>query len=141
VRNKSILLVDPDEVLSNLVVDILTEEGYHVTAAYTLPEAMALLSSNGRARFDLVITEAFEQPMRFEFDPCFLAKLLPAAGTIPVALFSTYSSIDTIRAGDFGLADLLPKPFDLEDLVARVARMMEDSKPRKLKGASRRAVA
>jgi DNA-binding response OmpR family regulator len=122
VGTQSILVVDPDVNLSDLVADILSEEGYPVTTAQTLDEAVERLA---KSHFDLVITEAFDQPMRFDFDPSFLAQIRAVAGATPIALFSTYASTDTLRAGQYGLADVLAKPFDIDEMIKKVKRVLD----------------
>ncbi len=126
VGTQSILVVDPDINLSALVADILGEEGYHVSTAQTLDEAIGLLS---KSHFDLIITEAFDQPMRFDFDPAFLARIRAVAGATPIALFSTYASTDTLRPGQHGLADIIPKPFDIDDMVKKVKGALGNGGP------------
>lgn len=117
---KKILVVDPDPALAALVTRILEEEGYEVTTVESLEEAIALLT---RSTFDLIITEAFDQSDQFDFDPSFLAKLKQVAPAPPIILSSTYPSTDLLHAGDFGLAEVVPKPFDLDDLLQKVSRL------------------
>ncbi len=132
---KSILIVDPDAVLSALLEDILGEEGYRVRSIRSLDEAVALLAEH---HFDLVITEAYLQRGRLDFDPAFLPGLKAAAGDTPLVLLSTYTSTSTIHVGDFGLAQVVPKPFDIDDLLNKVARALGNTSPA-VNGPKRRA--
>ncbi len=117
----TILVVDPDPDLTKLLAYILEEEGHKVTSAQSLTQAVDLLS---KTRFDLIVTEAFGQTEVFSFDPSFLAELSSLAGGTPIILFSTYAADNAIRPGDFGLAEIVPKPFDIDKLVAKVALLL-----------------
>lgn len=120
--DETILLIDPDEAVSASVAGILEGEGYKVTTIRSLPLAIELLSSS---RFDLVMTEAFDQRRTFDFDPAYLAALRSAAGRTPIILISTYVSTDTIKAHEYGLADAVPKPFELNDLLEKVGKVLK----------------
>mgnify|MGYP005841631311 CR=1 FL=1 len=120
--DETILLIDPDEAVGASVAGILEGEGYKVTTIRSLPLAVELLSSS---RFDLVMTEAFDQRRTFDFDPAYLSALRSAAGRTPIILISTYVSTDTIRAYEYGLADAVPKPFELNDLLEKVGEVLK----------------
>lgn len=120
---KAILVVDTNPALGELLARILKDEGYEVATVQSLPEAVAALSNS---RFDLVITEAFGQTDQFEFDPAFLAELRSAANEVPIVLCSTYPSADTLRAGDYQLAEILPKPFTIDGLLRKVNKLLTE---------------
>lgn len=122
VAAKTILIVDSDPALHNLLRLILEEEGYKVVSARCPAEATTLLSDS---HFDLVITEAFEQQHDFDFDPSFLARFISMDGKTPIILFSTYVPDSRVREGQFGLAAVLPKPFDIDDLLCKVDRVLK----------------
>lgn len=115
---KTILVIDSED-MSSLLAFVLGEEGYEVTTASYLEEAIDVLS--GR-RFDLIITDALEQGRRLDLEPSFLYKLKAAAGETPIILLSTYA--EEWMAREHGLADSIPKPFDLVDLVRRVKKVL-----------------
>ncbi len=117
---KTVLAVDSDQLVGDLLAIILEAEGYQVTAVWSLKEARALLS---HCHFDLIITEAFDQKHTFTFDPNFVQELRPLAGTTPIILLSTYVAYDTFDPGEYGLAAVLPKPFDVDDLLQEVCRL------------------
>jgi len=122
VGERHILLVEPDPAFASLLTIILQEEGGHkVTTVPSPAEAAQLLSES---RFDLVITEAFDQRDPFDFDPAFLSPLRAAGGDVPIILFSTYVQDSALRSGHFGLADAVPKPFDIDDLLRKVNRSL-----------------
>ena len=118
---RQILVIDPDEKMSELFVQLFELEGYGVTAVESLAEAMARLSES---RFDLIITEALDQQDPFNFDPAFLTRLRSTANT-PIILCSTAPSCDYLRASDFGLAAVVPKPFDIDRLLGNMRQALD----------------
>ena len=124
---KAILVVDPDRFSLALSTQILELEGYEVSTAQSLAEATVLLS---KSRFDLIITEALCQSKPLDFDPSFLTKIRALVGNTSIILLSTYASAGTVRPGTFGLADVVPKPFDIDDLVRKVNRVLGNAGPR-----------
>lgn len=123
---KTILVVDPDATVGELLASILGEENYRVATAQSLGEAAALLTSS---EFDLIITEAFDQHDKFEFDSAFLSELASPTRSTPIVLCSTYASVSTLRSNDLGLADVVAKPFDIDDLLNKVNRLLGNSGP------------
>ncbi len=119
---KRILIIEPDEALAALLEMILQEEGYAVNVCYNLAAARLLLC---HTRFDAIISEAFNQDELFSFNPGFLNDLWHAAGGTPIMLCSTDSYALGLHAGDFGLADIVFKPLDVDDLPRRVKRMID----------------
>ncbi len=117
----SILVVDPDEAICDLMADILIEEGWEVAKARSLTDVAELFSASD---IDLVITEAFGQSDLFDFDPFFLSGLRQVIGDTPVILSSTYPSTDVMHAGDFGLAEVIPKPFEIDNLLGKINRAL-----------------
>ena len=118
---KAILIVDPYEDDRALFALILREEGYEVAAAASREEVAALLAE---VQFDLIITEAFEQPDCFRFDPAFLAALRSVADDTPIVLSSICPSAQTLRASRYDLVAVLPKPFTVEELLEKVSGLL-----------------
>ena len=117
---KSVLIVEPDEALGALLEIILEEEGYATQIAHDLEEASSILP---HTHFDAIITEAFDQGRLFSFDPGFLARLRASAGHTPIILCSTDTYALGVHAGDFGLAEVICKPLDVDDLPKQVQRV------------------
>lgn len=120
-KTKSILVVEPDEGVGSLLVAILQEDGRRTTVVRSEREAIAALS---HSRFDLIVTEALGQRQPFEFDASFLARLRSRAGDTPIVLCSMYPSTDYLQPGDFGLAAVVPKPFDVNVLLEKAKRLL-----------------
>lgn len=120
--DKAILVIDPHEPLGNLIAEVLSEEGYRIRLAQSLAEASDILN---RDHFDLIITEAFDQTDQFTLDPTFLNELRRVAPATPIILCSTYPSVDILHPGDFGLAEILAKPFSIDELSAKVRNAIQ----------------
>ena len=123
---KAILVVDPDAALGELIAQIISEDGYKVATVQSVAEVGPLMADSD---FDVVITEAFGQMDQFNFDPTFLAELRAKIGDTPIVLCSTYPSTDTLHPGDFGLADIVPKPFTIDELQQSVKRALKKDRP------------
>ncbi len=123
---KSILVVEPDASISEFLSLILSEEDYEVARASSLAEATALLSAT---HFDLIITEALSQSDAFRFDPAFLIQLRTTAGDTPIILCSTYASTCVITPPGSGLAGVLPKPFEIDDLQDKIISILGRMEP------------
>lgn len=113
--------MDEDQLIGDFLVFILEAEGYVVTAVRSLEEAKALLANS---RFELIVTEAFGQKDTFTLDPTFLQELRSLAGATPLILLSSYVAYDTFDLGEYGLAAVFPKPFDVDDLLQRVRKLL-----------------
>lgn len=118
---KTILVVDPDPTLAKFLVNVLEQEGYDVSLAESLDQALDILSG---ANFDLIITEAFGQTDIFHFNPAFLDELTATAPNTPIILCSVSPTTDSLREGCYGLTDVVHKPFDIDVLVKKVERAL-----------------
>jgi len=118
---KTILVMDPDEDIGQFLGFILEKAGYKVTVTTSLREGIKILTDS---HFDLIITESFAQTRVLAFDPAFLRELRAVAGSTPIILCSTYVDGWGPRAGDYGLSETLPKPFDIDDLLRKVGKTL-----------------
>ncbi len=109
---KQILIVDDDVHIGNMLEETLQREGYGVARAYSGTEALLLLS--GR-RPDLVLLDLMLPGMSGE-------ELLPRIAGIPVIVISAKVDVqDKVKLLLGGAADYLTKPFDVKELLARIA--------------------
>lgn len=109
---KQILIVDDDVHIGNMLEETLQREGYGVARAYSGTEALLLLS--GR-RPDLVLLDLMLPGMSGE-------ELLPRIAGIPVIVVSAKVDVqDKVNLLLGGAADYLTKPFDVKELLARIA--------------------
>jgi len=114
----TLLLVEDDPTTTALLRDVLTDAGYRVLVAATPTLGCAILAA---FRVGLVLTAGF----RGGDDPWApLAPLVAQAGSTPVILCSAANPALYADHAARGFAALLPRPFDLDALVALVAALL-----------------
>ncbi len=109
---KHILVIDDDTDIGNMLEEALTAQGYAVSRAYSGTEALLLL---GQCRPDLVLLDLMLPGLSGE-------ALLPQLAGIPVIVVSAKAGLDSkvdLLLG--GAADYVTKPFQLRELLARIA--------------------
>lgn len=109
-----ILIVEDDPSIRSILSEIFLSEGYRVEA---VNDGMAAMTSLRRTVPDAIIADI--QMPRLRGDA--LAAELADWG-IPIVLTSAQSYRPAIAGTVF-----IPKPFDLDELVATVARMIENA--------------
>lgn len=114
---KKILIVDDDAHIGNILEDALKFEGYQVLRAYSGTEAMMILEKSKTVypSIDLILLDMMLPGLSGE-------DILPAAGDIPVIVVS--AKIDTDDKVNMllnGACDYITKPFDMDELLARIA--------------------
>lgn len=108
----NILVIDDDVHISELLSEALRSEGYTVSAAYSGTEALMLLS---KGRPDLILLDLMLPGLSGE-------ELLPQIKDIPVIIVSAKADIsDKVELLRSGAADYITKPFDIQELLARIA--------------------
>jgi len=121
----SILVVNPDSKERDLIISQLGDETHHMLAAESGEQAWASLSSE---RVDLVLLDTTSP----DFNGLqFLARIQKQAHlkNIPVILMLVASTpIDKVRAFDEGAVDIIVKPFDNDELRARVRSHLRQKK-------------
>ncbi len=119
-RNKSILLVDDEEIIRNSIGRDLKEENYTVTLATSGEEAIDLLNDTP---FDLVLTDLSMSGLT-GIQVLKEAKVIaPMTGVIILTGYGDMASaIDCLR---FGADDYLLKPYDFDELMIRIERFFE----------------
>ena len=107
----TILIVDDDVYIGDMLEEILTKEGYQTARAYSGTEALMYLSS---ARPDLILLDLMLPGLPGE-------ELLPLTRGIPVIVVSakaeTSDKVDLLLGG---ACDYVTKPFDTSELLARI---------------------
>ena len=116
---KTIAVIDDDVPISDLLFEVLTNEGYGVLRAYSGTEAKYLLCEN---KPDLILLDLMLPGLSGE-------ELLPSLAGIPVIVVSAKANIqDKVNLLLGGAADYITKPFDISELLARIAVQDEDQK-------------
>ncbi len=115
-HSANILVVEDDAAINEVVCARLRQEGYAVEPAFSGTEARLLLDARA---FDLVITDLMLPGLPGEE----VVKLVRArSAATPVIVTSARAEVaDRIDLLALGADDYLVKPFDLDELAARVA--------------------
>lgn len=109
---RQILVVDDDIHIGNMLEETLDREGYGVFRAYSGTEALLLLE---KIRPDLILLDLMLPGLKGE-------EVLKAVKGIPVIVVSarqeTDNKVDLLLGG---AADYVTKPFEVKELLARIA--------------------
>ena len=109
---KTILIIDDDMHIGDMLEEVLTREGYGVLRAYSGTEALMVLSTKAP---DLVLLDLMLPGLSGE-------EVLPKIKGIPVIVVSAKIDVDNkvdLLLG--GAVDYVTKPFNTKELLARIA--------------------
>ena len=122
-KKQSILLVEDEENLQEALKLNLELEGYEVTGAWNGMEALDLIQ---KEHFDLLILDV----MLPELDGISVVESIRLQNNdIPVLILSAKnSSADRVLGLKKGADDYLTKPFNLEELLLRVSKLLQKSR-------------
>ena len=115
---KTILIIDDDMHIGDMLKEVLEREGYGVLRAYSGTEALMLLSSKTP---DLVLLDLMLPGLSGE-------EVLPRIKNIPVIVVSAKIDVDNkvdLLLG--GAVDYVTKPFNTKELLARIAVALRGS--------------
>ncbi len=109
---KTILIVDDDLHIGNMLEEVLGKEGYRTRRAYSGTEAALLLS---KERPDLVLLDLMLPGLNGE-------EVLPLMEGIPVIIVSAKVDVDhKVELLLGGAVDYVTKPFVMKELLARIS--------------------
>lgn len=109
---KHILVVDDDIHISDMLFEILSKEGYKVSRAYSGTEGILFLSNQTP---DLILLDLMLPGLSGE-------EVLQKINTSPIIVLSAKSDInDKVNLLLGGAADYITKPFDTDELLARIS--------------------
>ncbi|MGH0038297.1 MAG: response regulator [Myxococcota bacterium] len=112
---RSILVVDDDRAMREMLVDHLRDEGYEAVAAAGVTEACVLLRSRA---FACVLSDV---QMGRESGFALVEEVKRSTAPVPVVLMSSFGSPDTAeRARAAGAVAFLGKPFENGDLLQAI---------------------
>lgn len=118
----TVLLVDDDKTLSELLTTQLRKQGYNVLPANTGKDALDLLQ---KGNIDVVLADISMPEMNgYQLFQAMLEK--PEWAIIPFVLITARGFDSDVRYGkELGVDDYLVKPFTVADLVATVQGRMK----------------
>jgi DNA-binding response OmpR family regulator len=120
---QTILIIDHDARVNDAMQMLITDAGYNALAAHDLDAAVHLLSS---LKVDLVITNYMEPAYKrgAHWPVLEMFQHLVNPGT-PIIVLTTDKEGMEQNARQLGVADVIGKPFALEDLLQRITKAIE----------------
>jgi DNA-binding NtrC family response regulator len=116
-----VLVVEDDPATVEALVVCLQLEEFEVRAA---PDVAAGVEILQQEPFDLILTDLFARSFSPEaFAP--LDAFHAAAPDVPVVVATAHAAAGEIDPGRYDLADIVLKPFDIDDLMTRVRRALD----------------
>ncbi len=121
--NRTILVVDDDHKIVDLVTLYLKRDGYNVLTAHDGQEA---LDTARRKRPDLIVLDLLLP----ELDGADVCRLLRAESNVPIIMLTARSTDeDKLRGLDLGADDYVTKPFNPRELMARIRAVLRRVHP------------
>ncbi|MCW8887492.1 MAG: sigma-54 dependent transcriptional regulator, partial [Gammaproteobacteria bacterium] len=112
-----ILIVEDETIIRDSLTRLLERHGYRVTGVGSVAEA----ESEGLSSFDLIIAD-----LRLPGEDG--SALITRAAPVPVLIMTSYSSVQSaVEAMKMGAVDYISKPFNHDEMVISVARILESS--------------
>jgi len=120
-RPLRVLLVDDEEEVRENVGEFLTDQGYTVVEAGDGEEALA---KSFTEKPDLILLD-LRLPKVDGFQVCQTLKGNPITSVIPIIMITALNATSQkVKGIEYGADDYIEKPFDLEELAARVKMVL-----------------
>ncbi|MGB9613764.1 MAG: response regulator [Candidatus Margulisiibacteriota bacterium] len=118
---KNILVVDDDPTIVDIIEDLLKRNGFNTWPAYDAQEAEIAIK---RKKPDLILLDIM-LPKIDGFTFLKNLKANPEFKDIPVICVTVLNKKEDLEKGkSLGAADYITKPFDPDDLVARIKKVL-----------------
>jgi len=116
-----VLVVEDDEVLRQLLIDVLSDQGYEVEAAETGEGGLRAMEQDV---FDVILLDINLPGM----DGMEVLRLAPARQPdVQVVMMTAFGTVDTaVEAMKQGAFDYINKPFSTEELLLTISRALEE---------------
>ena len=126
-QNATILLVDDEKDILDLLKYNLTKEGYRIRTASNGKEALEIASEG----IDLVVLDVM-MPEMDGWEVCRSLRQNPATATVPVVFLTARDSdVDEVVGLELGADDYIVKPVRVRTFVARVKKALRRKPPGK----------
>jgi len=119
-QSRTVLVVDDDSAMRDMVASLLEDEGIHATVVNGVDEALQRLAESD---FDVVLSD-IRMPGRTGID--LLGGIRELRPQTPVVLMTAFGSIDSaVEAMQAGAFDYVTKPFKRDTLLVTIQRAFE----------------
>lgn len=119
---KQILIIDDDISINDMLDKVLARAGYEAFHAWSGTEALLFLKDCGERKPDLILLDLMLPGLSGE-------ELLPQIGDVPVIVMSARTDVrDKVNVLLAGAADYITKPFEIEELLARISVQLRESR-------------
>lgn len=116
---EKILIVEDEEVIRSALKRLLERNDYEVSEAASVQQAETLFDLND---FQLIISD-----LRLPGAPG--TDLIQKTGDVPVLIMTSYASVrSAVDSLKMGAVDYIAKPFDHDEMLATVARIIEQNR-------------
>lgn len=112
-----IMIIDDQQDILDLMNDLLTPEGYRVTALKQVEDIFLEIEKNEP---DIILIDFLLAGINGG-ELCAQIKKNPKTGHIPVIFLSAHSRV-LESLGHYGYDDFIAKPFDIKDVLATIER-------------------
>lgn len=121
-----ILIIEDDEAIVRVLRRSLAYEGYTIDAAFDGETGLALARD---AHPDMVILDWMLPGM----DGLEVCQRLRGGGNVPILMLTAKDTVnDRVQGLDAGADDYMVKPFQLEELLARVRALLRRTQPERI---------
>ena len=108
---KKIIIIEDDISIHNVLKELLKNEGYNISNAYSGTEALLLLE---KEKYDLILLDLMIPGVCGE-------EIIKKVSDTPIIVLSAkISSNDKVNCLLSGASDYITKPFDSKELFARI---------------------
>jgi len=118
---KRVLILDNDSDVLDVMKEALTYEGFDVSCVESTNDIFMLIDFY---KPDVLMVDYLLNGLNGG-EICHQVKNNPETHDLPVIIMSAYPPRVLQLLGDYGSDDFMPKPFDLEDLTARVKKLTD----------------
>ena len=115
----SVLIVDDDQALSNVLTATLTAEGYEALSAYDGEQAIGVLC---KRKFDLVLLD-IKMPKVDGIEVLkFIQKNMPS---VKVMMLTGFGDLKlAMQSKQYGAVDFLTKPYDHDEVLGKIEKLI-----------------
>jgi len=118
---RRILVVEDNPEIGEMITAVLGQEGYLVTLVQSEAAAVAALAAG---RYDLVLADTLADLTLGERRWAAVERIRAAAHRTPIIICTAHNPSHFAEFAARGFSGLIAKPFDLDDLLRPIARLL-----------------